>query len=164
MRARIVFGTRSLAIGAAALLAFTAAAARGARAQDTSARALPTERNVGPIRPGDVIRIAVYKEKEMTGDFSVDARGILQIPGLGDIPVGGLNPVEIKTRLKDELSRRGVAEPELSVQPLIRVSVLGEVKAPGVHPVDPGTTLLQLLTLVGGTTEKADLKKAHVLR
>jgi protein involved in polysaccharide export with SLBB domain len=50
------------------------------------------------------------------------------------------------------------------VQPLIRVSVLGEVAKPGLHSIEPGTNLLQLLTLVGGPTDRASLKDARVVR
>jgi protein involved in polysaccharide export with SLBB domain len=47
---------------------------------------------------------------------------------------------------------------------MIRVSVLGEVRSPNVYPVDPGTSLLQLLTVAGGPTERARLKDTRVIR
>ena len=62
------------------------------------------------------------------------------------------------------LVERGFARPEISVQPVIRVSVLGEVHSPNVYPVDPGTTLLRLLTVAGGPTERARLKDTRVIR
>ncbi|MDQ6827505.1 MAG: polysaccharide biosynthesis/export family protein, partial [Gemmatimonadota bacterium] len=160
MTARIASAFRSRARLAAclALIAGALAAPAAARAQDTVT--VPVIRNVGPVKPGDVLRIVVYQQKDMSGDFLIDSRGITQIPGLGDIVVGGLSPVEIKDRLKQELVKIGIVDPDLSVQPLIRVSVLGEVKTPGIHPIDPGTNLLQLLAIVGGPAERADLRKA----
>ena len=47
---------------------------------------------------------------------------------------------------------------------MIRVSVLGEVRSPNVYPVDPGTSLLQLLTVAGGPSERARLKDTRVIR
>jgi polysaccharide export outer membrane protein len=135
--------------------------ASSVRAQDTATTRLP---NVGPVKPGDLLRIVVFQQKEMSGDFQIDSRGILQIPGLGDLPVGGMNPVQIKARLIQQLEKQGYSEPDLSLQPLIRVAVMGEVRTPGPQPIDPGTNLIQLLSIVGGPTERADLKKAHVLR
>jgi protein involved in polysaccharide export with SLBB domain len=59
---------------------------------------------------------------------------------------------------------RGFRTPEIAIQPLIRVSVLGEVRAPSLYPVEPGVSLIQLLTLAGGPTDRADLRKAQVIR
>lgn len=121
-------------------------------------------RQVGAMRPGDVLRIVVYRDKELSNEYPIDARGFVQIPGLGVIQVAGLDPTEVTDRLKLALIERGFARPEISVQPLIRVSVLGEVRAPNVYPVDPGTSLLQLLTVAGGPTDRAKLRDTRVIR
>ncbi|HJU89860.1 MAG TPA: polysaccharide biosynthesis/export family protein [Gemmatimonadaceae bacterium] len=144
-------------------VALGALAPRAARAQDTTS-IIGSSRNVGVMRAGDVLDIVVYREREMSGKYLIDSRGIVQIPGLGDITAAGFTPTEIKQRLSDQLIRRGVANPEIAVSPLIRVSVLGEVRTPGLHPVDPGTTLIQLLTISGGPTDRADMRRAYVVR
>jgi polysaccharide export outer membrane protein len=127
--------------------------------QDTVPR-----RSVGALRPGDVLKIAVFRDKELTGEYPIDARGYVQIPGLGVIKAAGLDPTDVTDRLRLALVERGFARPEISVQPLIRVSVLGEVRAPNVYPVDPGTSLLQLLTVAGGPTDRARLQDTRVIR
>jgi protein involved in polysaccharide export with SLBB domain len=129
------------------------------RAADTT-----TQRDVGALRPGDVLRIVVFRDKELSNEYPIDARGYVQIPGLGVIKAAGLDPTEVTDRLRLALIERGFARPEISVQPLIRVSVLGEVRAPQVYPVDPGTSLLQLLTVAGGPTDRARLKDTRVIR
>ena len=128
-------------------------------APDTSQR-----RQVGALRPGDVLKIVVFRDKELSNEYPIDARGFVQIPGLGVIQVAGLDPTEVTDRLKLALVERGFARPEISVQPLIRVSVLGEVRAPNVYPVDPGTSVLQLLTVAGGPTDRAKLRDTRVIR
>ncbi len=143
------------------MLACALLAPPGMKAQDT---VVASGRNVGPVKPGDVLRVGVYRDKERSGDFLIDSRGIVQIPGIGDVMVGGFNPIQIKARLKDELAKQGLVDPDLSLQLLIRVNVLGEVKGAGVQTVDPGTNIIQLLTVVGGPTDQADLKRARVLR
>jgi polysaccharide export outer membrane protein len=121
-------------------------------------------RNVGALRPGDVLKIVVFRDKELSNEYPIDARGYVQIPGLGVIKAAGLDPTEVTDRLKLALVERGFARPEISVQPLIRVSVLGEVRSPNVYPVDPGTSLLQLLTVAGGPTDRARLQDTRVIR
>lgn len=121
-------------------------------------------RSVGVLRPGDVLEIVVYRDKELSNKYLIDSRGFVQIPGLGVIQAAGLDPTQVKARLVDSLRARGFERPEISVQPLVRVSVLGEVRAPNLFPVDPGTSLLQLLTLAGGPTPNAELRKARVIR
>lgn len=139
-----------------------ALAVSAAGAQDS----LPalSERNVGVLRPGDVLKVVVFREKELSGEYLIDSRGIVQIPGLGDLQVGGSSPVEAKALLREQLIRRGIGEPEIAVYPLIRVSVLGEVRSPGQYPVDPGTSLLQVVAQAGGPTESANLERARVIR
>lgn len=119
---------------------------------------------VGVLRSGDEINVVIYRNKELSGSYLIDSRGYVQIPGLGVIRVAGLNPLEVSQRLREQLIRRGIADPEIAVQPLVRVSVLGEVRSPGLYPVEPGTSLLQMLTVAGGPTERADLRKAVVVR
>jgi polysaccharide export outer membrane protein len=121
-------------------------------------------RNVGTLRPGDVLDIVVYREKELSNKYLIDARGVVQIPGLGVVQAAGLDPTQVKERLVDSLRARGFERPEISVQPLVRVSVLGQVRTPGLYPVDPGTSLLQLITIAGGTAENADLRTTRVAR
>ena len=153
---------------AVAMLLALASAGGAVRAQtipppQTSSDTTP-QRSVGALRPGDVLKIAVFRDKELSGDYPIDARGYVQIPGLGVIKAAGLDPTDITDRLRLALVERGFARPEISVQPMIRVSVLGEVRAPNVYPVDPGTSLLKLLTVAGGPTDRARLQETRVIR
>jgi polysaccharide export outer membrane protein len=131
--------------------------------RDTTQRRT-VQRSVGALRPGDVLRVVVFRDKELSNEYLIDARGFVQIPGLGVIEAAGLTPTAVTDRLRDALIERGFARPEISVQPLIRVSVLGEVRSPNVYPVDPGTSLLQLLTVAGGPTDRAKLDDTRVIR
>ena len=136
----------------------TSAAMRDSGIRDTAGR------NVGVLRSGDVVRIVVFREKDLTGEFLIDSRGDLQIPGLGVIRAAGLGPTQLRESLRAALQSHGFTDPEISVQPLVRVSVLGEVRAPALYPVDPGISLIQLLTIAGGPTPNANLSKTRVVR
>ncbi|HEX2719087.1 MAG TPA: polysaccharide biosynthesis/export family protein [Gemmatimonadaceae bacterium] len=146
----------------AAAIAFAPA---DAVAQDPQLPAVDTaQRSVGVMRSGDALRIVVYREKDLTGEFLIDSRGQLQMPGVGVIQAAGLDPQQLKSRIREALLQRGFTNPDISVQPLIRVSVLGEVRAPALYPVDPGTSLIQLLTIAGGPTPAANLRQTRVVR
>lgn len=121
-------------------------------------------RPVGGLRPGDLLKIAVYRDKELSGEYLIDSRGYVQIPGLGNILVVGLDPTQARDQLIAALMDRGFSAPEIAVQALIRVSVLGEVRTPGLQPVEPGSSLLQVVTIAGGPTDRADLSKTQVVR
>lgn len=142
--------------------------AGGARAQSgVPAADVPldtTARPVGVLRPGDLIKVHVYRDAELTGEYLIDPQGNVQIPGLGVVRAAGLDPTQVKESLVSALRSRGVSNPEIAVQPLVRVSVLGEVRNPALYPVDPGTALIQLLTLAGGPTDRASLKRTRVVR
>jgi protein involved in polysaccharide export with SLBB domain len=156
--------------GSAALLLMSAVAI-AAQAQDSTRAALPappvvdtTARPTGALRQGDILNLKVYRDSELSGKFLIDARGDVQIPGLGTIRAAGLTPTEISDRLVDAMRSRGFRDPELAIQPEIRVSVLGQVRLPELYSVDPGVSLIQLLTLAGGPTDVADLRHTRVIR
>lgn len=156
----------ALALGLAAMPAL-ASAQDTARIPPPAAGPAPRDtvtRSVGVLRPGDVLDVVVYRDKELSNKYLIDSRGYVQIPGLGVIQAAGLDPTQVKERLVDSLRARGFEQPELSVQPLIRVSVLGQVRTPGLYPVDPGTSLIQLVTIAGGPVGEADLRKTKVVR
>ena len=151
-----------LALGCAVALS-----ASSARAQDTTRARIVADslsRSVGVLRPGDAVKIAVFRDTELTGEYLLDSRGQLQIPGLGVIQAAGLDPDQLKTSIRQALIQLGTTNPQIAVQPLVRVSVLGEVRAPALYPVDPGISLIQLLTIAGGPTPNANLRRTRVVR
>ena len=138
-----------------------------AAAQDTNPPPPPLDtaaRPTGALRQGDILQLKVYRDSELSGKYVIDARGDVQIAGLGTIRAAGLTPSQVSDRMVEAMRARGFRDPELAVQPQIRVSVLGEVRLPQLYSVDPGVTLIQLLTLAGGPSDHADLRRTRVIR
>ncbi len=137
-------------------------------AQDSAAvepqEADSVRRAVGALRSGDAVKVLVFRQPELSADYVIDARGWLQIPGAGRIQAAGEEPADIERRLRALLLERGFSAPEVAIQPLIRVSVLGSVARPGLVAVEPGANVLQVLTLAGGPTDQADLRRTRVIR
>jgi polysaccharide biosynthesis/export protein len=142
----------------------TAAVAAGQNAPSLPPPADTAARPTGALRQGDILQLKVYRDSELSGKYLIDARGDVQIPGLGTIRAAGLTPSEVSDRMIEAMRVRGFRDPELAVQPQIRVSVLGEVRIPQLYSVDPGVSLIQLLTLAGGPSDRADLQHTRVIR
>jgi protein involved in polysaccharide export with SLBB domain len=120
-------------------------------------------RNIGTVRAGDLLALVVFQHPELSGTWPIDARGYANIPGIGSIKVAGLTPDELHGRFNSAMTPR-ILNPEFTVAVQIRVFVIGEVGRPGLHPVEPGTTLLQMLAIAGGPTPLADLRRTSVIR
>jgi polysaccharide export outer membrane protein len=132
----------------------------GARltAQSTPVTELPSALN-----PGDQVRIAVWRNVEFSGDFTVAANGTINHPLYREIQVTGIPLSQVEDRVRTFLTRY-IANPQFAIQPLVRIIVGGEVRTPNIYAVPPETTLAQALALAGGPTERGDLKKVRVVR
>jgi polysaccharide export outer membrane protein len=89
------------------------------------------------LQPGDGIRMKFYNitETDISGDFYIQQDGLLQLPYIGLIEIRNreFNSVKLEIKTKYDSLYKGV---ELIVQPLFRISVLGEVGSPGVYFVN----------------------------
>ena len=98
------------------------------------------ERQNIPLSPGDLLRLQIpgVGGEEFSGEYVVNYSGSLEIPLLDPLPVLGLSPTQVESRLTDSLIQRGLFRPGLvnvSIQVLdyspIQVAVAGEVFEPG---------------------------------
>lgn len=116
------------------------------------------------LKLGDGVRLTFYNiEDDVSGDYFVMRDGTIQLPYIGLIhtqqkPFPSIQESIIKSY------KSIYREPELTVQPLFRINVLGEVKAPGIYFVTGYERLTDLLAMAGGETLEADLDKLYLLR
>lgn len=103
------------------------------------------------VQPGDLIRLKVWREPDMTGDVLVDGSGDATLPRLGPIHVSGLAPDSLRRLIVTEYSRY-LRDPAVEVTVLPRVTILGAVRNPGVQNVDPTLTVADALALAGGAS------------
>jgi polysaccharide export outer membrane protein len=115
------------------------------------------------LEPGDVVQTSVWQEKDLTGKFQVDEAGRLTLPMLGVINVRG-RPWE---RLRDSLINEYQSQlrnPSVTLTPLRRVQVLGEVMKPGQILADPTVSIAGAVALAGGANPNGDLHRVRVVR
>lgn len=109
---------------------------------------------------GDVIRVTVYEHPDLGALARIAADGGITFPLIGEVRVAGLTVREAELRLAQALEREGlVQQPQVSLMvesfESQRVSVLGQVKSPGVYPVVPGSTVVDMIAQAGGLAENA---------
>ena len=133
--------------------------ARG-QSQDTTAQAV-----VEPalIRPGDVVRLQINREPEMSGDFPVDPAGLVVLPRLGEIQVLEETAETLEAKLLAQY-RTVLRTPAINVTVLRRVSISGSVGRPGVYNLDPTMKVGDALAMAGGVNPQGDRGDIQVIR
>jgi polysaccharide export outer membrane protein len=149
----------SLGAGPAAALA----------AQEPSVAATPAAEEPRPyfVAPGDVLRIAVWKEPELSNEVFVRLDGMITVSVVGDVRAAGKTTEQIATEVRTKL--RAVLEvPQVTVTVAQAVSarfyVVGEVAVSGAFPLTGRISFLQALALAGGFREFAKRDRIIVIR
>jgi len=115
------------------------------------------------VRPGDVIRVWIWREQDYSGEFPVDARGRAVLPLLGEVATPGKTAEQLSDTLRDAY-RRYLNNPSIQVTVLRRVAVQGEVVKPGLYPADATITVGDLISLAGGVTANGNQTKIQLVR
>jgi polysaccharide export outer membrane protein len=119
------------------------------------------------LGPGDHVRIIVYGDKDIGGEFEVSARGTLNIPLAGTISAEGLGTEALENEIADTLKQKNlVKDPSVTAEVISYrpIYVLGEVNKPGQYPYQPGMTVLTAVAVAGGFTYRAVEQSAAITR
>ena len=114
-----------------------------------------------PLGTGDVVRIVVFQQPDMTTETRVTETGTLTFPLLGQVEVAGLNTKELEAKIANLLKMRGfVKDPQVTVTISAfksrQISIIGHVGRPGRYPLEEGSyTLTEAIALAGGVSEDA---------
>lgn len=128
----------------------------------SSVESADTDGSVG-IRPGDAVRIRVYGDSALSGEYRVNENGRVVLPVVGRKQVAGLSPDSLRADLGAAYGQY-YRDPVLDVTVLRRVSILGAVRQPGLYPVDPTVSLAEALATAGGVTGSADRGGIRLIR
>ena len=148
------------------MLAFTTAFLLGmseavlAQQPSTAGQGVRTET---VLRPGDVLNIRVWPSAELSGEFAIEDTGLVHLPLLGAVRAVGV-PID---QLREELRRRyseTMQNPVVTVTPMFRVTVTGEVQRPGIQVVTPVNTLFDVIGMAGGFRGGADTENLRIVR
>jgi len=119
------------------------------------------------IGPEDVLTIDVWREPEISRTVPVRRDGKISLPLLNDVQAAGLTPTQLSSEIVEKLHAT-VINPQVTVivaqMSSQRIYILGQVTRGGAYPLVPAMTAVQALSIAGGFTPFAKLKKIYVMR
>lgn len=119
------------------------------------------------LGPGDKVRLTVFGEEQLSGEFLVGNDGSVAVPLVGEVRAGGLSPVAFQNAVEAKLTETGmvkaprVSADVVSYRPFY---ILGEVNKPGQYPYVIGMTLTKAVATAGGFTYRANGQTVYVTR
>jgi len=114
--------------------------------------------------PGDIVRVVIWREQDLTGDFQVDQDGRVVLPLLGELRVDNKEWDAVRDQLLQGY-RRELRNPSIELTPFRSVYVLGEVNLPGRYNIHPtNDNLAGAVSLAGGVTSDGAVTKMRIVR
>jgi polysaccharide export outer membrane protein len=118
------------------------------------------------LAAGDKLRITVYSEPGLTGEYAINSSGNVAFPLIGDVPATS-GPVEkLAAVITSKLASGYVKDPRVNVEVLNYrpYYILGEVNKPGQFPYSVNLTIEQAVAAAGGYSYRANMRYAIVRR
>jgi protein involved in polysaccharide export with SLBB domain len=141
--------------------------AQPASAPETSAS---TEANGG--RPNtdyrlgvaDKVRMIVFNEPTLTGEYLVNSNGDLAVPLVGDVKAAGRTTRDLQADIENRFRAGYLRDPHVSIEVLTfrPFFILGEVQKPGQYPFSTGLTVLNAVATAQGFTYRADMHHVYI--
>ena len=118
------------------------------------------------LGPGDKVRVIVFGEQQLTGEFIVSGGGTISFPLVGAVKAQGVTVPEFQEALRSKLADGYLRDPKVSAEVLAYrpFYILGEVQKPGEYPYTNGLTVLNAVATAGGFTYRANSKQVVVRR
>ena len=115
---------------------------------------------------GDRLRVIVFGQTDLSGEYSVDGAGQISIPLMSPVPARGLTTDELEASLVASLSQTLLRDPSVSVEVLAfrPFFILGEVTNAGQYPFVAGMSVKTAVAIAGGYTYRANERTAIITR
>lgn len=152
--------TIALLVSSITILVSAACAGSGATSQRPAVTPTVGGDNVSA---GDAVQVSVWREDDLSGTFLVDDRGVVTLPLIGQRSVLGMSAEGLRDSLLSDYQRY-LQNPSIEVTILRRINILGEVRSPGLYPVDATVTVADAIALAGGLTSSASRSDISLVR
>ncbi len=147
-------------------LLLSSACSSGLRSRSSapqSAPPVPDVRSAVVLVPGDGIRVAVWRQAELSGEFMIAADSTLRHPLYRSVKVAGVPMEVVEQRMRSYLQQLE-ASPQFVLEPLLHVTVSGEVRSPSIYTLPPEVTVAQAVVRAGGATQTARTNHVRLRR
>jgi protein involved in polysaccharide export with SLBB domain len=155
-----------LFVGLAVVPAASVTAA--ASAQETAAPVSAPKVKAGladyRLGPGDKVRVIVYGEQDLTGEYFVSGAGTVSLPLIGILSVSGHTLDQFKADVEDAYRKGYLKDPSVAVEVLSYrpFYILGEVNKPGEYPYTNALTVLNAVATAEGFTYRANTRVVFI--
>jgi protein involved in polysaccharide export with SLBB domain len=118
------------------------------------------------LAPGDKLRVTVFGEDRLSGEYQIDNGGSLSLPLTGTIQSAGLTKSELEQSITAQLKSQYLRNPKVTVDVISYrpFYVLGEVQKPGEYQFRSGLNVLTAIAIAGGSTYRASSSKVLIQR
>ena len=115
---------------------------------------------------GDKVRVSVYGEDDLSGEFQVDGNGRISLPLIGEIDAAGGTAPQLEQEIARKLSDGYLQSPRVAVEITTYrpFYVIGEVNKPGEYAYVNGMSALNAVALAGGYTEHSNESTIYIRR
>lgn len=106
---------------------------------------------------GDKVRVTVYGEEDLSGEFQVDGTGYLRLPLIGQVAAGGRTAYQLEGDVENALENGYLKSPRVSIEVTAYrpFYIIGQVNRPGQYPYTSNMTALDAVGIAGGFTDHA---------
>lgn len=116
------------------------------------------------LGPGDKLKITVYDEEGLTGDYIVSSKGTVSMPLIGEISAAGQSISDFRVALENRLAQGILNDPKVAAEVVEYrpFFILGEVNKPGQYPYSAGLTIYSAVATAQGFTYRANTHKVMI--
>jgi protein involved in polysaccharide export with SLBB domain len=125
-----------------------------------------TGRDSNKLGPNDRLRITVFGQPTLTGEYTLDGNGVLAFPLIGNVPANGSTTSELQQKIAAKLQPDYLVNPNVSAEIVNRrpFYVVGEVQKPGNYPYVSDITAVNAIAMAGGFTRRARKNDFYIRR
>lgn len=118
------------------------------------------------LGPNDRVRIIVFGQPTLTGEYNLDGNGVLAFPLIGNVPANGSTTSELQQKIAAKLDPEYLINPSVSIEIVTRrpFYVVGEVQKPGNYPYVTDMTAVNAVAMAGGFTRRARKNDFYIKR
>ncbi len=125
-----------------------------------------TGRDSNKLGPNDRLRVTVFGQPTLTGEYTLDGNGVLAFPLIGNVPANGVTTNQLQQAIAAKLEPDYLVNPNVSAEIVNRrpFYVIGEVQKPGNYPYVSDITAVNAIAMAGGFTRRARKNDFYIRR
>ena len=118
------------------------------------------------LGPNDRLRITVFGQPTLTGEYTLDGNGVLAFPLIGNVPANGVTTSQLQQAIAAKLKPDYMVNPNVSAEVITRrpFYVIGEVQKPGNYAYVSDMTAVNAIAMAGGFTRRARKNDFYIRR